>query len=124
MAEEGRPLGQDSSSDLSASALGTPSELLLKLELRIASQRLAAGALAGCAVSALWYREPELVYSALETLGSSVLDVLLISSFLFKFQCEPQKISLPSETKKAKQRFKEQLEETSRNDNEKVNQTR
>ena len=124
MAEEGRPLGQESSSDLSAPASGSPSELLLKLELKIASQRLAAGALAGCAVSALWYREPEIVYSALETLGSSVLDILPVSSFLFKFQCEPQKSSRPFETKEAKQRFKEQLEETSRNDNEKVNQTR
>ncbi len=146
MAEEVRPPGQDAL-DVSASASFSPSAFSVSFRLRIASERLASQALAGigvvCAVTALWCREPELVYgavtSALEVLGARVLNITR-GSILVGLYCDTKEGILSFveafEAKKVKQRleeefrkigFKEELEVTIVNDKEvykKVNQIR
>ena len=75
-----RPQGQDPALDVSASASVGPSEIKFSFSLKISSERLAAGALVGCALTALWSREPELVYGAvqraLEALGAHVQNII------------------------------------------------
>ena len=138
-----RPLGQDPALDVSASASVGPSEIKFSFSLKISSERLAAGALVVCAVTALWSREPELVYGAvhraLEVLGAHVQNIIR-GSILVELHCDTKEGLLSFveafETKKVKQRleeefkkigFKEELEVTITNEKEvyeKVNQIR
>ena len=111
-----RPPGQDPALDVTASASVGPSEFKVSFSLKISSERLAAGALVGCAVTALWSRDPELVYGAvqraLEALGAHVQNIIR-GSILVELQCDTKEGLLSFveafDTKKVKQRLEEEF---------------
>ena len=111
-----RPQGQDPALDVSASASVSPLTFSVSFSLKISSERLAAGALVVCAVTAFWFRESELVYGAvqraLEALGAHVQNIIS-GSILVELHCDTKEGLLSFveafDTKKVKQRLEEEF---------------